>query len=327
MRRGRVALAACAVAALVCAFTWYWSGPESARSSTAAAVDAGAGAATTAQAEDAQRRRRVAGGAVPARQASGQSPLPPPGTPLAQIYDNLKRRADAGDGEAATRLFHDVHRCIALRQTRHLLADLPSDASGEVGIVRAGQMQFKRVPEMKEYIEANGARCEEATDAQLAVFTPLLLQAAQRGDIRALDCYVGTDFDAMDGVLDHPEWIDQYRAEVPGLVESALRRGDWVIVDLLHRDPYSDAYDTSARGQLFGNDPAMDFRMLRLEQLGASGRFADWLAAKVAGAARTLSPTQLAAAEAWASDYYSRYFNSVSNEVSNGANICDFNDD
>jgi hypothetical protein len=67
--------------------------------------------------------------------------------------------------------------------------------------------------------------------------------------------------------------------------------------------------------------------MLRLEQLGASGRFADWLAAKVAGAARTLSPTQLAAAEAWASDYYSRYFNSVSNEVSNGANICDFNDD
>jgi hypothetical protein len=191
-------------------------------------------------------------------------------------------------------------------------------------MVKPPQIMMPR--EMADYIQANSARCDGATDAQLASFTPLLLQAAQLGDLEALDCYVGTDFDRMDGLLDHPEWINQYRAQVPGLVESALQRGDWVIVDLLHH-AYSGAFDTSARGQLFGIDPVMDYRLLRLEQLGATGGFADKLAPRVAGAAKALSSAQAAAAEAWASDYYSRYFNSASNDVSNGANICQISDD
>jgi len=263
-----------------------------------------------------------------------RTPLPSPGTSLATVYDELKRRADAGDAEAATRLFHEVHRCVAVRQTRRLLAEMPSavETPGHpddrsLGVIYYGQApEIKRVREMTDYIEANDARCAGATDAQLASFTPLLLQAAQLGDLKALDCYVGTDFERMDGLLDHPEWIDTYRSQVPGLVESALHRGDWVIVDLLHH-AYGGAFDTSARGQLFGTDRVRDYRLLRLEQLGATGAFADKLAPLAAAAARALSPAQALDSEAWANDYYSRYFNSVSDEVSNGANICQIGDD
>jgi hypothetical protein len=256
--------------------------------------------------------------------------LPPAGTPLPQIYDALKARADAGDTAAATRLFHEVHRCVAVRRTRRLLAEIPHDTDGKnsmVRDVRAGPaVEFKMMREMTDYVQTNSARCEGATDAQLASFTPLTLQAAHLGDLKALDCYVGTDFDMMEGLLDHPEWIDQYRTYVPGLVESALQRGDWVIVDLFHH-AYSGAFDTSARGQLFGIDPVMAYRLLRLEQLGATAAFSDRLAPEIAAAAKALSPAQAADADAWASDYYARYFNSVSNEVANGANICQIDDD
>jgi hypothetical protein len=71
----------------------------------------------------------------------------------------------------------------------------------------------------------------------------------------------------------------------------------------------------------------MAYRLLRLEQLGATAAFSDRLAPEIAAAAKALSPAQAADADAWASDYYARYFNSVSNEVANGANICQIDDD
>jgi len=328
MKNRRVAVAVSILGALACGVMWYSSGPESATSSPAPTIGASAMAATSHGSEGARRRQRVTD--APVREARGQSSLPPPGTPLPALYDELKRRADAGDAEAAMGLLHEVHRCIELRQTRRVLADIPpgmtADQDRQISFVRSSRVQIKRVREMTEYVQANAARCEGATDAQLASFTPLLLQAAQLGDLKALHCYVGSDFETMNGLIDHPEWIDQYKSQVPGLVESALQRGDWLTVELLRHD-YSSAFGASPRGQLFGIDPIRDYRLLRLEQLGATGGFADRLAPMVAGAAKALSPAQTAAAEAWAKDYYSRYFNSSSNEVSNGVNICQIGDD
>jgi hypothetical protein len=330
----RTIIVALAIGAVVAIGAWTLAGHFTRRSSPATATITTSGSVVPDERPVAADHTAVASKKIGIKHSVVTAPSPPTHAPLAQIYDNLKRRADSGDAEAATRVFHEVHRCIEVRWTRRLLAELPSDLvtleqrdDREIGVMRAGQaLQIKRVREMTDYIQANAARCDGATDAQLASFTPLLLQAAQLGDLKALDCYVGSDFDRMEGLLDHPEWIDQYRAQVPGLVESALQRGDWVVVDLLHH-AYSGAFDTSARGQLFGIDPLMDYRLLRLEQLGATGGFADKLAPMVAGAANTLSAAQAAAAEAWANDYYSRYFNSVSDEVSNGADICEITDD
>lgn len=334
MTRRRIAFAFPGLVALSWATIWYVHDPGlHATTATKAISDDTLAAAGGNATRPASQLRPAANTNASNKTAGAKSAAPPKKPePLAKVYDELKSRADSGDAEAAMRLFHEVHRCVVVRQKRRLFAEFHAmfadnpDATS-IGIVHGQRVQFLKPHEMTDYVQANAGRCDGATDEQLDSFTPLLLQAAQRGDIQALDCYVGTDFDGMEGVLDHPEWIDQYRAQVPGLVESALQHGDWVIVDLLRRDPYSDAYDSSARGQVFGDDPVMDYRLLRLEQLGATGQFADWLAAKVAGAAKTLSPMQLVDAEAWAKDYYSRYFNSASNQVANGTDICQISDD
>jgi len=237
-KRGLVILVLTTVIAVAVA-AWNLCGERAARPATAA--DAGSARAVPA-AVASKVAPQLSGIAPKASTAAQQTqrPLPSPGTPLATIYEELRQRADAGDAGAATRLYHEVHRCVAVRQKRRLMAEFhPMIADNpdvsSIGLVHDGQPpQIMMLREMTDYIEANNARCEGATDTQLASLTPLTLHAAQLGDLKAVDCYVGTDFDMIEGLLDHPEWIDQYRAQVPGLVESALQRGDWVVVDLLH---------------------------------------------------------------------------------------------
>jgi hypothetical protein len=268
-----------------------------------------------------------------AKHTDATSPLPPPGMPLAQIYDVLKHRAEAGDEAAATRLFHEVHRCNVVEQDWRVLAEaMPLAATNEnrsnssIGIVRGSQVDVKLVRAVSAFVQANSARCEGVTVEQLESITPLTLRVAQLGDLKALDCYVGSEFDRMEGILDHPEWIEQYRTQVPALVESALRRGDWFGVELL-RQAYSGASESSPLSQLLGSDPAMAYRLLRLERLGATGNFADELERRLVAAARELTPGQVANADAWAGDFHSRYFTTASNDAFDGSDICEISDD
>jgi hypothetical protein len=258
---------------------------------------------------------------------------PPPGTPLAQIYDILKRRADAGDAAAATRLFHEVHRCNVVQQDSRMLAEAmrlattnENPGNTSIGIVRGSQVDVKLVRAVSAFVQANSARCEGVTVEHLASITPLTLRVAQLGDLEALDCYVGSRFDRMEGLLTHPEWVEQYRTQVPALVESALQRGDWFVVELL-RQAYSGTSESEPLSQLFGSDPAMAYRLLRLERLGATGNFADELEVSLAAAARELTPGQVANADAWAGDFHSRYFTTASNDAFDGSDICEITDD
>ena len=52
--------------------------------------------------------------------------LPPPGTPLAEIFGELKARADAGDAAAASRLFQDLQQCA---EAQRLGRSLPAVAN------------------------------------------------------------------------------------------------------------------------------------------------------------------------------------------------------
>ena len=145
-----VALAVVAIGA------WTLAGHFTGRSSPATATIAIGGSALPDEHLAAKERTAVASKQASFKRFAGVAPLPPPGLPLGQIYDGLKRRADMGDAEAATRLFHEVHRCLEVRRTRRLLAEIsPADATSgnandrEIGFVRAGQaVQFKRVREI-----------------------------------------------------------------------------------------------------------------------------------------------------------------------------------
>jgi hypothetical protein len=128
-------------------------------------------------------------------------------------------------------------------------------------------------------------------------------------------------------LLDHPEWVSQYKQNVPGLVDAALQRGDWVVVELI-RHAYAGVFSESPRGQLFGADPVLNYRYLQLERLGATGGFIAKLDRMIEEAAAPLTVQQIEQAKAWAQDEYTRYFDGTSsNEVSNGANTCALADD
>jgi hypothetical protein len=264
--------------------------------------------------------------------SSATGSLPPPGTPLAQTYDALEIRAERGDAAAASRLYHDVHRCSAVNLSKHILAQEMPAVDGETRGMSADQLQkregmLKALQEQIDYVNANAALCDGATAEQVGSFIPVSLQAARLGDLKALDCYVGTHFDMMTGLLDHPEWLAQYRENAPRLVDAAMRRGDWVVVELMHH-AYAGIFTDSPRTQMVTPDPVMEYRYLQLERLGARGAFVDKLDGLLAHAAEALTSQQLAEANAWAQEEYTRYFSgSASNEVSNGSNICQISDD
>jgi hypothetical protein len=256
------------------------------------------------------------------------SSLPPPGTPLAQIYDELKARADAGDAAAASRLYRDVHRCEVARSYRRMIANqAPFLLDREKPATLSLEMQdewLKRLQRFMNYVQANAATCAGADDTQLVLY-PVAMQAARLGDVKAGICYIGMPMTSISGLLDHPEWLGQFKASAPSLIETAIHQGDWNAVELA-QSAYSGANDGSLLSQLFVPSPVMNYRYLRRKRLGASGEFAAELDRMLAAA--PLGATQKADADAWARDTYVRYYNgTASYQLVEGANICPIADD
>ena len=281
-----------------------------------------AAAATRARApKPGQQASPVAAAAVRAMTASRS--LPPSGAPLAQTYAELEARANAGDAAAASRLYRDVQRCRAARDYQRTIAQMQSP-QGEAAVftfTSALETREHMLSEMREFVDRSAQRCAGATRAQLDALVPAMFRAAQLGDTRATNCYAGGGLEMMPGLLDHPEWVADMRA-VPQLLDHAVRQGDWVAVELLHH-AYAGVFGGTPAAQAIRPEPAMDYRYLRLERLGATGAFVQKVDRMLADAAGALTAQQIADGDAWANDTYAHYFSgSSSNEVSNGANIC-----
>ncbi len=277
----------------------------------------GAVATTAAEASKEQHAKDNAAPAAPKptrklKSAVINTALPPPGTPLVQIYDELKSRADAGDVAAAARLFQDAQHCFRTRMTmrmtpRSAAALLRQDTSKlNAEQLKEHEENLARVERQIEDARAGNAGCEGLTDAQLQL-APLALQAAKLGDADASRCYVSGIFLYTGGLLDHPEWLAQYRSSALPLAQAAIERGDWAMVAQLSNG-YSGELFFAPLGQLLGNDPAQAYHYLKLQRLGARDGSVLRLDDELAAATRELSVEQIAEGDAWAQDVYLRYF-------------------
>lgn len=261
--------------------------------------------------------------------ATASEPLPPPGAPLAQTFDALQARADAGDVQAASRLYHDLHKCARLQQIRRTLPIIVAMDPGHPRPEAQSADDLKREQRVLDweqrdldFVRDNEPLCDGLDKQQLDSIVPAALRAAKLGDEQALDCYIGSSSHQMPDLLNHPEWLTDYKRNAPALVQSALHNGDWVIVGLL-QFAYQGGFDASFLNQMIDPDPVMYYRYLRLQRLGASGNFADKLDKLIDQAARQLSAAEITDADAWASDTYTRYFNGSSSNVNhNGVNTC-----
>jgi hypothetical protein len=232
--------------------------------------------------------------------------------PLAKIYDGLKARADSGDAAAASELFRDVHRCL---RARDRLATLPRIVNhyldADTSKLNAGELSEREqslatLEQQLASARADNELCGDLTQAQLAL-PPAALQAAQLGDVTAANCYVGGALLYDRGLLDHPEWLTEYKANALTLAQSGISQGSWIMVSQL-QNAYAQTFTSGFLAQLTGADPMQSYRYLKLRRLGANDKMAERLDSELAYAAQGLTASDISNGDAWAQDTYQRYF-------------------
>jgi hypothetical protein len=235
-----------------------------------------------------------------------------PGTPLAKIYDEIKARADAGDAAAASELFRDVHRCLRARDRlntvpRSVNHYLDADTSRlNADELTEREQRLANLEQQLASARADNALCGDLTQAQLAL-PPAALQAARLGDVTAANCYVGGALIYDRGLLDHPEWLTEYKANALSLAQSGISQGSWIMVSQL-QNAYAQTFSNGFLAQLTGADPAQSYRYLKLRRLGANDKVAESLDRELAYAAQGLSASDIGDGDAWAQETYQRYF-------------------
>lgn len=313
---GWIALVLCA--ALACGWL-YWpdalsrndvsasAGPHKGNSAAAASVVAPTTLPTAAKSA-----------ALPARVSSGSTPpLPPSGTPLKQIFDELKARAGAGDVTAASRLYRDLSTCFAAEATMRsntLNASALLEHPDNSAPAAIQQQQLDRAQELLKGTDRLKTLCAGVDQSLLGSLATTTLQAAQLGDASARDCYVHRGpFVNPRGMVDDPASVGTYRQQAPALIDSSIASGDWKMVDMLQY-AYGPS-GTNLIAGLVGPDPVQHYRYLKLYRLGASGTRIPALDRQLAYAANQLDAQQRADADAWAATTQQSYFHGSSTDA------------
>jgi hypothetical protein len=254
------------------------------------------------------------------------APLPPPGTPLKQTIAELEDRADDGDAAAAARLYRDLRRCNRARQSTHVARSLAMLAmDNKNGKLTAEDMQHQQhllesAQKALAFVRDSAVLCDGLDDDQLDKFVPSTLRAGRLGDADATSCYLGSILSMQQGLLDHPEWLTDYKDHALDLANSSVKRGDWTTVKLL-ASSYQGVFFGDALNQVTGTDVAEAYKYLRLWRLGApAGSDTGRLDAQLEEAAAELPTGAVAAADAWAQETWQKSF--VANpQTSPGGNI------
>lgn len=308
------ALAIVLISAAAAAFWLYRSDRPAAASTLSVDIGANAGLATTPRhAVTAPAVAKVSKKTAPIRMLSTAAPLPPPNAPLAQVYADLKTRADAGDAQAASRLYRDVGRCLHARdvlanQSRAAGWMLEDDTSKlDADQLARRERRLGTIEDELAKARANSGLCEGATPAQLQL-APVALRAAQLGDAQAADCYVGAGLTAGGGLLDHPEWLQDYKANALSLANAAVEQGDWAMVNQLQR-AYAQSNGAGLLAQVTGGDPSQAYAYLKLRSLGAvTPQGNSFLSRQLADAAQNLPADAVTQGDTWAQSTYQQYF-------------------
>jgi hypothetical protein len=253
--------------------------------------------------------------------------LPPPGTPLKDIFAELKARADAGDAAAASRLFQDLQHCVEAQRlgqslpaiaNRMLNGNLPSSPDA----VERSDRQLDRMQRGLEFQQNNATMCAGVSSDQMAALVPTTLAAAQLGDPQAADCYVGANLNAWPDVLNNPNWISDYKNYALPLANAAVQQGDWSMIGLLASANAGNPRSTNMLNQVTGTNTQQAYTYAKLMSLGQpvdstpSNRSTNALSTL----SSQLTPEQIQTADAQAQSMYQQYFNATPRQAGQVAN-------
>src|SRR5262249_32696597 len=145
---------------------------------------------------------------------------------------------------------------------------------------------------------ASSELCSNLAPQQLQI-APVALRAALLGDTQAADCYVGTGLLAG-GLLDHPEWLQEYKDNALPLANAAVAQGDWTMVAQLQRAS-AQPNNAGLLGEVPGADPPQAYAYMRLRSRGAATSQGQSFTSRELGrAAQTLPADAVSSGDAWA---------------------------
>lgn len=333
MQRRTTLIVACAavLAAAGTYFAYGWPGTTPAPTASGAGVSLSSGKLTgkPVTPPPSSRARKTAKSfralTAPSTSDAMRTLLPPPDTPLADIWDDLDARAAAGDADAASRQYRDLMRCDYAsywipRESDNAASILAHDSQElNEDVLDFAQRQLDHVAKLH-------ALCDGLEPSTFNQITPVMLRAAKLGDPAARDCYVhrGPYADPA-SMLKNPRYLSQYTRDAPPLIDAALAEGDWKMVDMLQH-----AY--AARGGslisgLVESDPVQHYRYLKLFSLGSHRQNDEEHPSvdeqRLAEAAKALAPHQIAQADGWAQREFDQHFRGSSTEAApHGWNAC-----
>jgi hypothetical protein len=307
MRRRRVFVVACILALALGAGYFLHSGAiagHAAHPDSSPTVDTGGptpqstpeiDAATTAHKRSTHR-------------VTSSAPLPPPGTPLKDIYDELAARARSGDRAASVRLFHDTLRCRYVDDLRQRYSfALPQRKRMAQSHKDGPDIETESLPGPSKddmtWLGQTEPMCAGA-DPESSRSSPEWMRiAAQQGDAEAIGCYLNQDFINVPDALQHMQWLTDFQRDAPELAFKAVANGDWKAVFLL-----SMAYAGLGNGrwlsQTIAPDTEQAYRYAYLLELGGG------ITQKVVQGAleQQLTAEQIAAARTWANEVFATRF-------------------
>jgi hypothetical protein len=311
------------VLVLVALTVGWFGGRSSAPYQTALGPDARKGSDNSTSKAKIAFPRHAANIALTPAAPKATTPLPPPGTPLKQAMAELQARAQAGDAEAATRLYHDTQRCVEYSRLKTLAPQLAHLALGDAGPVTTNDLknndQFLSVVQNQlAFVHDNADFCTGLDDNDINQLSlPSALQAALLGNSAAADCYVGVGgaVGVPPGLIDHPEWLSEYKENALSLANAGVENGDWAMVNQLYLAYRDDNISNIGMLHLVtGSDNQMAYRYEKLNLLGVSkddkNDVLDTMQTELQSLSKDLTPEQITAADAWAQNAYASYFGS-----------------
>jgi hypothetical protein len=234
------------------------------------------------------------------------APLPPPGTPLKDIFANLAIRAQSGDRKASVRLFHDTAKCRYAERLRHRLSVTfptllrmtkpanPDTDRTSIDILDTIQTEM-------DWLKNIEPMCEGVADDVSRSSLDWVRLAAQQGDRDAIDCYLDQDFVQVNDAMQHLQWLADFQQAGPDMAYRAVANGDWKAASLLEQ-----AYDgngiTNWLGQTIAPNPKQAYQYAYLLTLGQTSNA--FVAERLNTLGSQLTANEIVAAKAWANEIF-----------------------
>lgn len=239
-------------------------------------------------------------------------PLPAPNTRVADVYDDLARRARAGDTRASCRLAAELARCAQLPMLRLQLRH--SEARTLDGTKQPGSPEKHRidtVARLGNTVDAIGALCEGTGPERANEAFDWLLRAAAGGHVPAMSRFVREPMLSPQRYLHELDRLAAYRERAAAFALAALEAGDPEILPALAMAwaPKEVAFDMLSQ--------VMPVDLVRARAASRTYQMVRNLAAPKPGVRRydpldgtmvALSPEQEAQAEALAAEWFSRWY-------------------